>query len=169
MCLAPLQFFATIVQWVMAYLYGTSVFCILALLVTVAAIIIHVTFQVMFTRKFATRKIPYDIDRKVRLDKMDKYEARAYLTAKDEKFSQYKRHYGCATWLIFALTACVNFKFNKLFYSNFYDLKVFQAPFSQEKYYRKMHTWYAIIYLISVDLALICIDITALTQIEQGN
>ena len=44
MCLAPLQFFATIVQWVMAYLYGTSVFCILALLVTVAAIIIHVTF-----------------------------------------------------------------------------------------------------------------------------
>jgi len=32
-----------------------------------------------------------------------------------------------------------------------------------------MQTWYSILYLICVDLALICIDVTALTQIEQGN
>jgi len=30
-------------------------------------------------------------------------------------------------------------------------------------------TWYQIIYLICIDLALICIDVTGLTKIESGN
>lgn len=68
--LAPLQFLATIFQWVFSYIYGTTTFCILALLVTLASIIVNVAFQVMFTRNFDSKKIPADIDRKVRLGKM---------------------------------------------------------------------------------------------------
>lgn len=64
---------------------------------------------------------------------------------------------------MFTLTSAINFKFNKLFYSFFYDLKMFQSHFSRAKYYRKMQTWYQIVYLICVDLALICINVTALT------
>lgn len=61
----------------------------------------------------------------------------------------------------------MSFKFNKLFYSHFYDLNMFQAHFSQAKYYRKMMTWYQIIYLICIDLTLICIDITGLIKVEK--
>ena len=67
------------------------------------------------------------------------------------------------------MSACINYKFNKMFYSFFYDMRQFQAFFSRAKYYRKLQTWYSIVYLICIDLTLICIDITALTQIEQGN
>lgn len=65
------------------------------------------------------------------------------------------------------MTATLSFKFNKLFYSFFYDLTTFQAHFTQSKYYRKMMTWYQIIYLICIDLTLICIDITGLTKVEK--
>jgi hypothetical protein len=61
------------------------------------------------------------------------------------------------------LTLCFSFKLNKLYYSHLYDLPVFRANFTKEKYYRKVHTWYAISSMICIDLALICIDATALT------
>lgn len=88
---------------------------------------------------------------------------------RDDKFISYKRQNRCAAYTIFSLTAGMSFKFNKAYYSFFYDLKVFQAQFTQAKYYRKMMTWYQIIYLICIDLALICIDVTGLTKIESGN
>jgi hypothetical protein len=44
---------------------------------------------------------------------------------KDEKFIAYKRQFKCTSTTVFILTAGVNFKFNKLYYSFFYDLKMF--------------------------------------------
>lgn len=100
---------------------------------------------------------------------MTEEESRLYLGPRDEKFNLFKRQNRCTTYTIFTLSACINYKFNKMFYSMFFDLKVFQAYFSRAKYYRKLLTWYSIVYLVCIDLALICIDVTALTQIEQGN
>lgn len=136
---------------------------------TLASIIVNIAFQVMFIKEFDSKKIPTKIDRKVRLFKMSDEEAKQYLGPKDEQFNLFKKQNCCSTYTIYVLTATINFKFNKMFYSFFYDLKIAQSHFSRAKYYRKMQTWYQIVYLICVDLALICINITALTQIEQGN
>jgi len=73
--LAPLQFLATITQWILSYVYGTSTFAILALIVTFAAIIVNVVFQIWFAKHFNSKKIPMEIDRKVRLGKMTPKEA----------------------------------------------------------------------------------------------
>lgn len=100
---------------------------------------------------------------------MSRKDGKKYLTAKDAKFDVYKRQNCCCLWTIYVFAVMLNWKFNKLFYSFFYDLKTFQAYFTRAKYFRKLQTWYAIVYLICIDLALVCITITALTQIEQGN
>lgn len=63
----------------------------------------------------------------------------------------------------------MNWKFTKMYYSFFYGMKQFEAYWSRAKYFRKLQTGYQIAYLILVDLFLICINITALTQIEPGN
>jgi len=41
----------------------------------------------MFAKHFDSKKIPTEIDRKVRLGKMDKADAIKYLEARDEKFN----------------------------------------------------------------------------------
>lgn len=140
--LAPLQFLAVIAQWIFSFIYGTSIFAILALLVTFAAIIINVAFQIMFSLHFNQKKRPDLIKRKVYLGKMTNEEADKHLVDKDEKFIYHKRTHRCMSYTIFALTAGCSFKFNKAYYCFFYDLKPFQAFFSQEPYYRKMMTWY---------------------------
>jgi hypothetical protein len=70
---------------------------------------------------------------------------------------------------VFVLTATVSFKFNKAFYSFFYDSAQCQALFSRSKYYRKILTWFTIIWIILVDLVLISIDVTGLTKVTADN
>lgn len=123
----------------------------------------------MFVRNFDSKRLPVEIDRKVRLDKMKKEESLRYLGPRDEKFTEFKSKHTFVTYTIFTLSATINYKFNKIFYSFLFDFKVFQAPFSRVKVYRKLLTLFTIVYAICVDLALVCIDITALTQIERGN
>jgi hypothetical protein len=117
----------------------------------------------MYMKNFDAKKIPADIDRKVRLDKMTEEESKLFLGPRDEKFDLYKRQNKGTYITLYVLSGAINWKFNKMFYSFFYDLKTFQCYFSRAKFYRKMHTWFAIVYLICIDLALICINITALT------
>jgi hypothetical protein len=71
--------------------------------------------------------IPPEIERKVRLFKMTKLESLKHMVDRDDKFISYKRQNRCAAYTIFSLTAAMSFKFNKAYYSFFYDLKVFQA------------------------------------------
>ena len=56
---------------------------------------------------------------------MTREEARKYMVERDEKFVAHKRAHRCCTYAIFILTATLGFKFNKLYYSFFYDLKQF--------------------------------------------
>jgi hypothetical protein len=144
-------------------------FALLALIVTALAIIVNVAFQAWFAKSFNSKKLPYIIDRKVRLGKMTKKEAKKHLEDRDAKFISHKRSHRYFSYIIFAMTAAVNFKFNKAYYSFFYDMKMFQSQFTQAKYYRKMMTWFQIAFIICIDLSLICIDITGLTKIESGN
>lgn len=100
---------------------------------------------------------------------MTKADSKKYMVERDDKFQAHKRQYRCTSRTIFTLTAAVNFKFNKAYYSFFYNMPKFQCLFTQAKHYRKMMTWYQISYLICIDLSLICIDVTGLTKIEPGN
>lgn len=160
---------ATIAQWFLSYIYGTVTFAILALCVTGAAIIVNIVFAIWFGRHFNSKKIPDDIERRVRLNKMTRAEAKKHMVDKDEKFIHHKRQHRCFSYTIFALTATTSFKFNKCFYAFFYDFREYQALFSRAKYYRKMMTWFQIVFIVCIDLALICIDVTGLTKIESGN
>ena len=56
-------------------MYGTTTFCILAALVTVAAIIVNIAFHRTFIVNFDSLKVPIEIERKVRLNKMSKQES----------------------------------------------------------------------------------------------
>lgn len=46
---------------------------------------------------------------------------------------------------------------------------MFTAKWSKAKAYRNLVNWYGIVTMITVDLFLICIDITGLVNIEWGN
>jgi hypothetical protein len=70
---------------------------------------------------------------------------------------------------ISAFTILSNWKFNKLYYSHFYNYAMFQATWTNTKDYRNMVNWYGIVHMITVDLFLICIAITGLITIEWGN
>lgn len=61
-------------------------FAILALIVTAAAIVINIVFQINFQKAFNSKKIPAEIDRRVRLGKMTKTESKKYMVEKDDKF-----------------------------------------------------------------------------------
>lgn len=56
---------------------------------------------------------------------MTKAEAKKYKVERDEKFQSHKRQYRCTSGLIFFLTASINFKFNKAYYSFFYNMPKF--------------------------------------------
>lgn len=55
------------------------------------ALAINIAFIVMFIKNFDSKKIPYDIERRVRLDKMTKEEAKKYLAPRDKNFDMYKQ------------------------------------------------------------------------------
>lgn len=167
--LAPLQFLATIAQWIFAYIYGTPIFTILTLIVTVGALIINIVFHCNFIKRFDSLHLPMEYERRVRLNKMKRAEAQKFREPIDEKFNLYKRQFPGAVYSIYVFSIAMNFKINMAFYSFFYDLNPFKAHWEKAKYYRKMLTWYLIAYIICVDLALILIDITCLIMIENKN
>ena len=136
---------------------------------TALAVILNIAFHTSFTRKFNRKYLPYIYERRVRLGKMSKAEASKHRTWQDQQFIDHKRRHCCCTYWVFAATAAISFKFNKCFYSYFYQMSAFRSHFSEAKYYRKMHTWYMIAYIICIDLALICIDITGLFIIVPDN
>jgi hypothetical protein len=138
----------------------------LSAVVVVLAIGVNVSFQIWFDNSFNSKKYPDLIERKVRLFKMTRSEAKKHMVWKDERFIAHKNGHKCMSLLTAVFTATLGFKFNKLYYSFFYDLSPFKAHFSRAKYYRKFLTWYQIVWLICIDLCLICIDITGLTKVE---
>lgn len=68
-----------------------------------------------------------------------------------------------------SFTILSNWKFNKLYYSFFYNYSMFSATWTNTKDYRNQLNWFSIVHMITVDLFLICIDITGLVSIEWGN
>ena len=124
-CVAPLQFLATIAQWVFAYIYGTQIFAILALIVTAAALIINIVFQCHFLKRFDSRRLPMEWERRVRLGKKKRSEVQKYVEPIDLEFNKYKKLHRCTVYFIYVLSVCMNFKFNMSFYSFFYDQRMF--------------------------------------------
>jgi hypothetical protein len=167
--LAPLQFLATVAQWIFANIYGTPIFTILTVIVTVIYVIINIAFHWNFIRRFDSMRIIMEYERRWRLGKMTKAEAKKHVEPIDYDFSVYKRLHKPYVNTIYAFGILLSFQVNMAFYSFFYDLKAFQARFEHAKYYRKMLTWYLIAYIIGVNLTIICIDITCLTMIENKN
>lgn len=140
--LAPLQFLATAVQMLLSYIYPLSTFFMLSAIVVALAILVNVSFQLWFDNSFNNKKYPDIIERKVRLFKMTRAEAKKHMVWKDERFIAHKNGHKCMSLLTSILTATLGFKLNKLYYSFFYDLSPFKAHFTRAKYYRKFLTWY---------------------------
>jgi hypothetical protein len=87
----------------------------------------------------------------------------------DDWFYMYKKQFTGWVITIYVFMCALTFKFNIAFFSFFFDQAPFQARFENAKYYRKMLTWYLITGIVCMDLALIIIDITCLTMIEDNN
>jgi amino acid permease len=85
-CIAPFQFLATIAQAFLSYVYKTNTFCYLAIAVIVLIMSVNMFYAVWFGWKFDSKKIPDEIERKVRLFKMSRKEAEKHKVYKDEKF-----------------------------------------------------------------------------------
>lgn len=167
--IAPLQYLATIAQWVFSFLFGTYIFAALACGVTVVAFLINVIFQFMYGKKFNSKQMSADDMRRVREGKIQKKDVHKYVIASDKEFGVYVKKHRCANLTISSLTFLLCFKLNKLYYSHFYMFDMFKARWTDHKFYRKMMTWYCIVWMITVDLFLICIDITGLFTLEWGN
>lgn len=138
--LAPIQFVAIIAQWIFSFFYGAHTFCICAIAVTVAYIILNFTFQSLFFKYFDSKMVPMDIERKIRLGKLDRTQARYNMVPKDDKYSTFKRSHKTTVCMTYFLTTFFAWKSNKLFYSHLFDLRMFAAPFSRAKFYRKTIT-----------------------------
>jgi hypothetical protein len=129
-------------------------------------IILNWAFALWFEIQFNQKKYPSEIERRVRLFKMTRSEAKSKMVWKDEKFIEFKRNNKCCYGLITFLTVFFAFKSNKLLYSFFCNMKPFQAQFTLFKYYRKMTFIYQCIWLVGVDLVLIAANITALVVMD---
>jgi hypothetical protein len=167
---APLQFLACLAQWIFAFIYGTPIFTILTAIVFLGAVIINIVWHCHFLKRFDSQRLSIEDERKVRLNKISRAKAMKENSEPcDEDFAKYKKLHKCSVNTIYVFSVMLSMKINMAFYCFFYDLQQFKATLSDPKNYRKMLTWYTIATIICIDMALICIDITCLTMIEDDN
>jgi hypothetical protein len=106
----------------------------------------------------------------VREGKLNNAEAKKKFTVNsDNEFAIYAKRHKCFSLMITISSLLISFKLNKLYYSHFYSFSVFKARWTDVKFYRKMMMWFCIAHFITIDLFLICIDISGLSVIEWGN
>jgi hypothetical protein len=165
--LGPIKALATIAQWILSYINGTQTFAILSIIVTLINLILNVAFVVWFTFKYIRKTKYTDLVEKIVNDEI-KVEKRYFYDYFDDLLIVHVAKHKCTFWTIHLLSFC-HFHFNKLLYSRFYCRDMFEARFEFAKVYRKSTMIFCIIYIIGVDLLMVCIDITGLTQIGWGN
>ena len=132
--------------------------------------ILNIIFCCVYWRAYQTTFLPKDKTKLVREGKLSLVEAKKkFTTNADNEFATYAKRHKCFSVMITILSLFSTFKLNKLYYSHFYSFSVFKARWSDVKFYRKMMMWFCIAHFITIDLFLICIDISGLTMIEWGN
>lgn len=168
--IAPLQFLATITQAVFCYIFKVWVHAFLATAVVACFMILNIIFMCVYWRKYQSTYLPEEKTKLVRAGKLSLVEAKKkFQTNSDNEFATYAKRHKCFSVLITVLSLLSVFKLNKLYYSHFYSFSVFKARWSDVKFYRKMMMWFCIAHFITIDLFLICIDVTGLMHIEWGN
>ena len=131
---------AIIAQWVYSFFYGAHTFCICALAVTGAFIVLNLVYQCVFLKYFDSKMIPMEIERKIRRGKLSRSQAKYNMVPKDARFNAYKGSHKTTVYTTYLITTLLAWKSNKLFYSHLYDLRMFAAPFTRAKFYRKTIT-----------------------------
>lgn len=167
--IAPLQFLACVAQWLLGYFFSTWIHAGLAALVTLIMFILNIIFQINYGKKFNSKSLPKDKFELYKKKQMTPAQTAKYIKSSDKDFGDYTKGHRCANLTISSMTLIFSYKFNKLYYSHFYMYGAFKAQWTDEKYYRKMQTWYSIVHMITVDLFLICIDVTGIINGEWGN
>ena len=127
------------------------------------AFIINIIFAIMYDKVFKSSVIPEDKQRKYKEGKITKKELERFIFRSDEDFTKYTKKHKCVAGFIAFLTI-FTFKYNKLYYSRLYSFDMFKARWSQGKYYRKMMTWYCIVFIVLIDLFLLVIPFAGLYQ-----
>lgn len=168
--IAPLQFLAVVTQMVFCYIFKVWVHAFLASAVLGCFLLLNIIFGIVFWKKYNTTFLPEDKLKLVKSGKLSAAEAKKRFTANsDNEFAGYVKKHRCFSILITFLTFLPVFKMNKLYYSHFYGFSVFKARWTDVKFYRKMMMWFCIAHFITIDLFLICIDVTGLLHLEWGN
>lgn len=123
--LAFIQFLAIFAQWVFSFFYGAHIFCVCALGISVIFLILNCVYQCYFMYKFDRPHVPEDIERRIRLGKLSRMQARYNMKPIDPKFDSYKRKNIPLVYATYFMSVCFAWKFNKLFYCHFYDMPMF--------------------------------------------
>jgi len=131
----------------------TETFALLSLIVTIINIILNVCFVLWFTKKYILR-VKY-------VDRVAGKEI-VFYDYFDDLLKNHTEKHRVSFWIIQMLSFC-HFHFNKLIYSRFYCRDMFEARFEYSKVFRKSTMIFCIVYLISVDVLMVAIDITGLT------
>lgn len=168
--ISPIQFLATVAQAFFCWYYGVYTHFIFALIVLFCYLILNIIFFVVYFCKYQRSYLAKEKEKLVREKKLSLAEAKKKFTVNsDVEFAAYAKRHKCFSILLTVLSLLSDFKINKLYYSQFYSFGVFKAKWSDVKFYRKMMMWFSIAHFITIDLLLICIDISGLTMILWEN
>lgn len=151
---APVAYLAAIAQLGLSMLFSTWKFAIVTGIFIAIAFTISVVFQIMYGTKFNNKKMSADNMRRYKEGKIKKQDLHKYTQPTDKLFSDYVRKHKCVNSTVSVLTVILTFKVNKLYYSHFLMFDMFKAKWSDHKTYRKMMTWYCMIWMIFVDAPL---------------
>lgn len=157
--LGPVKSIATVAQWFLSYVNKTPIFTLLPLIVTIINVILNVCFVIWFLKKYI-RQVKY-------VDKVGSKEI-VFYDYFDDLLKAHSERHKISFWTIMLLSF-LHFHFSKLLYSRFYCRDMFEARFEFSKVFRKSMMIFCIVYLIFVDVLMIAIDITGLTQIASNN
>jgi len=87
-------------------------------------------------------------------------------TFKDKLFKEYFAKHTYSAIIIMGLTATVNIKFTKMFYSHFYSFDLFKARFTDDTLYIKTMNKFIIISFFAVDLLMIIVGFIGLATVQ---
>ncbi|CAI2378427.1 unnamed protein product [Moneuplotes crassus] len=90
------------------------------------------------------------------------------VVVKDNAYKHWKDKYKCSNQTVSFISLIINFKFFRCFYSKFYGISIFNAPFERSTLFFRPFVVVSVIYLLLVLIPVIIVDIVIFYYVEWG-
>ena len=136
---------------ILAFLFGTYLAAAGFFAICLIAFALNLVFGCMYRKVFHTTIIPPDKLKKHKEKRISAKELARFIYPSDQAFADYVKRPSCVQKMVAIATYIWSFRYNKLYYSQFFSFGAFKARWTKGKYYRKMMTWFGIVHILLVE------------------